>query len=86
MALYSQNQLEPGAPDSVRCPRLLDGELAALENRTCDVAKIHRTIRWCTRLSGESEPPEPTVDSEISGRQMARANDQLGTSDCPVCT
>jgi hypothetical protein len=30
-------------------------------------AKNHQTIRWCTRLSGESEPPEPTVTNAISG-------------------
>jgi hypothetical protein len=49
-------------------------------------AIIQRTVRWCTRLSGESEPPEPTVGSEISGRHVARANGRLGTPDCPVCT
>jgi hypothetical protein len=43
-----------GAPDSVRCPRLADGEPAALENRWSCTAKIHRTVRWCTGLSGES--------------------------------
>jgi hypothetical protein len=50
------------------------------------VAKNHRTVRWYTRLSGESEPLEPTVGSGISGRHVARANGRLGTPDCPVCT
>jgi hypothetical protein len=86
LALYSQNQLEPGAPDSFRCPRMLNSKLAALGNRPGDVAKIHRTVRWCTGLSSESEPPEPTVGSEISGQHVAQANDRLGTPDCPVCT
>jgi hypothetical protein len=49
------------------------------------VAKNHRTVRWCTGLSGESEPLEPTVTSAISGRRVARANGRLGTPDCPVC-
>jgi hypothetical protein len=49
-------------------------------------AKNHRTVRWCTRLSGESEPLEPTVGSEISERHMARANGRLGTANCLVCT
>jgi hypothetical protein len=49
-------------------------------------AKNHRTARWCTGLSGESEPPEPTVGSGISGRHVARANSRLGTPDYPVCT
>jgi hypothetical protein len=47
-------------------------------------AKNHWTVRWCTGLSGESEPPEATVASAISGRRMARANGRLGTPDCPV--
>jgi hypothetical protein len=50
------------------------------------VAKNHRTVRWCTGLSGESKPPEPTVTSAISRRRVARANGQLGTPDCPMCT
>jgi hypothetical protein len=49
--------LSGGAPDSVRCPRLVNGESAALEKRKGDVAIIHRTVRWCTRLSGESTAP-----------------------------
>jgi hypothetical protein len=31
------------------------------------VAKNHRTVRWCTRLSGESEPHEPMVASATAG-------------------
>jgi hypothetical protein len=46
-------------------------------------AKNHRTVRWCTRLSGEFLP---TVASAISRQRMARANGRLGTPDCPVCT
>ena len=53
--------LSGGAPDSVRCPRLADGELAALGNQPGDVAKIHRTERWCTGLSSESSAPAPEV-------------------------
>jgi hypothetical protein len=49
-----------------------------------DAAKIHRIVRWFTGLSGESEPPEPTVTSAISGRCVARANSRLGTPGCPV--
>jgi hypothetical protein len=60
------NLLQPGTPD---CPVVhrtvsgalgwLGGELAALGNRWGDVAKNHRTIRWCTGLSGESSAPAP---------------------------
>jgi hypothetical protein len=44
-------------------------------------AKIHRTVRWCTGLSGE-----PTVDSKIGGRHVAHTNSRKGAPDCPVCT
>jgi hypothetical protein len=35
------------------------------------VAKNHWTVRWCTGLSSELEPPEPTVTNAISGRRVA---------------
>jgi hypothetical protein len=46
----------------------------------------HRTVRWCTGLSGE-----PTV-GWANGRPhnprvtRGRANGQMGAPDCPVCT
>jgi hypothetical protein len=49
--------LSGGAPGSVRCPgwstvnRLLSGKEKG------DVAIIHRTVRWCTGLFGESTVP-----------------------------
>jgi hypothetical protein len=49
-------------------------------------AKNHRTVRWCTGLSGEPKAPAPTVGNAISGRRVARANGQLVTPDCLVCT
>jgi hypothetical protein len=36
-----------------------DGELVALGNRLRDFAKNHRTVRWCTGLSGEFSAPAP---------------------------
>jgi hypothetical protein len=50
--------LSGGAPDSVWCARLVRGEFAALGFRRWSTAIIHRTVRWCTELSGE-----PTVAS-----------------------
>jgi hypothetical protein len=45
--------LSGGAPDSVRCARLARAKrlLSGLRRRC--TAIIHRTVRWCTRLSGE---------------------------------
>jgi hypothetical protein len=62
MALFSRSQLSLGAPDSVRCARLalVKRPLSGLRRRR--TAKIHRTVRCCTGLSGE-----PTV-SRANGR------------------
>jgi hypothetical protein len=38
--------LSGGAPDSVRCARLVRGELAALGIQRRRTAIIHRTVRW----------------------------------------
>jgi hypothetical protein len=71
--------LSSGAPDSVRCARLADGEPAALRNRRSCTAKIHQTVRWCIGLSGE-----PTVGCAICERRVSRSTGRLGTPDCPV--
>ena len=49
---------------------LVNWPLSGIRRRR--TAKIHRTVRWCTGLSGE-----PTV---------GRANGLNGAPDCPVCT
>jgi hypothetical protein len=54
-------RLSGGAPDRVRCPRRADGGLAALES---DAAINHRTVRWCTGLSGQSS----ATNSSLSGK------------------
>jgi hypothetical protein len=93
MAVYSQKAarsgctgLSGGAPDSVRCARLafVSWLLSGLRRRC--TAIIHRTVRWCTGLSGE-----PTV-GRANGRPRnprathGRANGQKGAPDYPVCT
>jgi hypothetical protein len=78
--------LSGGAPDSVRCARLAlaNSLLSGLHRRR--TAKIHRTVRWCTRLSGE-----PTV-GRANGRprnpRATRGKSQRsgGAPDCLVCT
>jgi hypothetical protein len=66
------------AHQTVRCSRLVSGELATLGKLWRRTTIIHRTVRWCTGLSGE-----PTVASAIRGRRVARANGRLGAPDCP---
>ena len=78
--------LSGGAPDSVRCARLVRGELAALGIRRRRTTIIHRTVRWCTGLSGE-----PTVASANGRPRNMRAtrgssNGRQEAPDCPVCT
>ena len=92
MALFSQRQLGLGAPDSP-VGQASDCQLAALGKqlttygyKSPDCPVVHRTVRWCTGLSGE-----PTV-SRANGRPRnpratrGRANGQKGAPDCPVCT
>jgi hypothetical protein len=70
--------LSGGAPNSVRCARLVSGEMAALGNRRRCMAIIHRTVRWCTGLSGESS----AANSSPSGKAKRRRG--YNSPDCPV--
>jgi hypothetical protein len=56
-------------PDSVRCTRESNSKLASLENSGSRSAKIHRTVRCYTGLSG--------VPAE---QRLLRANDRLQTA------
>jgi hypothetical protein len=82
----SQDSARSGTPDSVRCARLASGELAALGRNWWRTTIIHRTVRWCTRLSGEPTAASATVDRQIHGRRLARSTGRQGAPDCPVCT
>jgi hypothetical protein len=92
LAVYSQEAarsgctgLSGGAPDSVRCARLasVNWLLSGLRRRCTTIN--HRTIRWCTGLSGE-----PTVGL-ANGRPRnpratrGRANSQKGAPDSVRC-
>jgi hypothetical protein len=74
------------APDSVRCARLTQANLLLSGNRRRRTTINHRTVRWCTGLSGE-----PTV-SQANGRpRNPRATRGMcqwseGAPDYPVCT
>jgi hypothetical protein len=71
---------------TVRCAwlALVNWPLSGTRRRRTTIN--HRTIRWCTGLSGE-----PTV-GRANGRPRnphvtrGRANDLMGAPDCPVCT
>jgi hypothetical protein len=78
--------LSGGAPDSVRGARLAFANWLLSGLRWRCTAINHRTVRWCTGLSGE-----PTV-GPANGRPRnpratrGRANGQKGAPDCPMCT
>jgi hypothetical protein len=50
------------------------------------VAINHRTVWWCTGLSGEPTTPAANGRSRDQCATRGRANGRLGTPDCPVCT
>jgi hypothetical protein len=73
-------RLSSGAPDSVRCARLADGEPAAL-GKTTEAYGYNSSDCPVSQRS-----PAPTVGCAIRGRRVAYSNGRLGTPDCPVCT
>jgi hypothetical protein len=66
--------LSGGAPDSVRRARLASGEQATLRKNRRRTAIIHRTVWWCSGLSGEPMVASATAGRAIRGRRVARTN------------
>jgi hypothetical protein len=49
------------------------------------VAKNHRTVRWCTGLSGESSAPTPkSFSDELVALGKRREHRNYNSPDCPV--
>jgi hypothetical protein len=75
---------------TVRCLGWPGGEVAALGNWQGNVAINHRTVRWCTGLSGESSAPTPitpATNSSLSRKgegDVAKNHLSDGTPDCSV--
>jgi hypothetical protein len=66
-SLVRHTGLSGGAPDSVRCVRLVRGELAALGIRRRRTAIVHRTVQWCTGLSGGSSAANSLLSTMKKG-------------------
>jgi hypothetical protein len=68
------------------CLRHLPQQLAALGFRRRRTAINHRTVRWCTGLSGE--PTIGRANSRPCNPRVTRGwpNGLKGAPDCPVCT
>jgi hypothetical protein len=76
--------LSDGAPD---CPVSRSQANSSLSgNHQRRAAKIHRSVRWCTGLSGESTVSRGNGRSRIPRVTHGRANGHIGAPDCPVCT
>jgi hypothetical protein len=90
--VYSQLLLSLGAPD---CPvvhwtvfgapgwALANWPLSGIRRR--HTAIIHRTVWWCTGLSGEPMAASATIDRQIRGRRVARSNGRQGAPDSVRC-
>jgi hypothetical protein len=93
LARAAKALLSLGAPDSVRCARLalVKRPLSGIERRR--TAINHRTVRWCTGLSGEptvgranGRPRNPRVTRGRANGLMGAPNYPVCTGQCPVCT
>jgi hypothetical protein len=71
--VYSQLLLGLGAPNSVQCARTSLGEQAALGTRRRRTTTIHRTVLWCTGLSGGA-PDYPVSRPRRSRRSREKFN------------
>jgi hypothetical protein len=56
------------------------------EKQQGDVAIIHRTIRWCTGLSGERTVASANGRPRNLRVTRGSSNGRQGAPDCPVCT
>jgi hypothetical protein len=74
-----------GSPDSVQCARLDSGEQATLRKLWRRTTIIHRTVRWCTGLSGEPTAATATVGHQIRGRCVAHSNGRQRAPDSVRC-
>jgi hypothetical protein len=91
LARCSQNSAQSSTPDCPVGHRTVSGApgwslvkrpLSGKDQRR--TAIIHRTVWWCTGLSGEPTIASATVGRAIRGRRVARTNGRQGAPDCPV--
>jgi hypothetical protein len=76
--------LSGGAPDSVRCARMTQANLLLSGNRRRRTAINHRTVRWCTGLSGEPTVSRPNGRPRNPRATRGKCQRSEGAPDCPV--
>jgi hypothetical protein len=79
-SVWVHRTVSGGAPDSVRCARLALANLMLSGVRRRCTAINHRTVRWCTGLSGE-----PFTGELVALGKPSTAYG-YNSPDCPVCT
>jgi hypothetical protein len=86
LAVFSQKTARSGCTG--QCPVRQAGvcQLAALGFRWRRTTINHRTVRWCTGLSGEPTVGQANGRSRNPHATRGRASGQKGAPDCPVCT
>jgi hypothetical protein len=67
-SVWVHQTVSGGAPNSVRCARRVRGKPAALGTRRWRTTIIHRTVRWCTGLSGESSAAKSLLSGKVQRR------------------
>jgi hypothetical protein len=92
LARCSQDSDQSGTPDCPVVHRTVSGApgwspvkrpLSGKDQRC--MAIIHRTVRWCTGLSGEPTVASATVGRVIHGRRVARTNGRHEALDSVRC-
>jgi hypothetical protein len=92
LAVYNQLLLSQGAPDCPMVHRtvssapgwaLANWPLSGIRRRRTTI--IHRTVWWCTGLSGEPTAARAMVGRAIRARRVAHANGRLRAPDCVRC-
>jgi hypothetical protein len=87
----SQDSARLGTPDcpvvhrTVRCARPASTNWPLSGKLRRRAAIIHRTVQWCTGLSGEPTAVSATVGRRIRGRRVARSNGRQGVLDSVRC-
>jgi hypothetical protein len=91
LAEAAKTQHSLGAPDCPVVHRIVSGAPGWLWSnwplsgfRRRRTAKNHRTVRWCTRLSGEPTVDRANCRSRNPRLTRGRANSLMGEPDCPV--
>jgi hypothetical protein len=89
LAVYSQKAARSGCTilsGGVRCTRLASVNWLLSGLRRWCTAINHRTVRWCTGLSGEPTVGRANCRPRNPRATRGRANGQKGAPDCPMCT